>query len=902
MTHYQPGDKKSGGARRRLIAASLFTTATVALVVFFRMSLLERLIVATLDRQGLAPVSLDVERFGLSGLTLTNVEVADTFSINNVEVSYTLASLRQSRVQNVNVERSWLKGDWTNSGFTFGALDHAIARLFKRDADASETALPFDQLRVADSTVSIAHPQGAITLDIGVVLDGTDSDLNVGLEAQISGPDLRAQMALDGSVIAGDWLGSTGTAALSMQAQDFLTPGLSDPFSANLDIRAKAGNGEFSVSASEEIKVSGPWPLKVESFHSQDHTFDLSVLTQEAGSPLLRLGATDDGYQTSINLDALWVTPLGRATTTVAGTASLSTEGLLRDFNFDSLNLQIDGAPTPAGTLWAKVAGDGLRGGTATGDGKISFSGRLLDGTLGKASFEQIDLSAATLLGFDGPTVSLALEEVVGTITNGTYDNQVRFEEPLTIALAESPGSTQSIAITLDPDGPPSGSINAAIQLQVPKALLIGLDSALSISALAPQITAKADWSASILRPNLQLELIGGEIRSDLGAITNISTAISGTPEQYSGPLSANIRLAQARPGTVSAVVKSDVSYKNNSYIFKGVTETFSQKKLGSYTLSYRPDIQSGLLEAVVGPLKFGGSELSPTDLRPLALPFTPTSGEFAATINLPIGLQVQGNQGSSILLKDIELEAPSYAVRLMNAAINLATVSPVQTDGPQTVAIGLLQAGVPVTNVLARFYVQTPRTLDIDEVSMSFAEGKLRGGPFSVSLDGQPSIANLEVSGVSLPVLAELSTLDGLEASGDLTGQIPLRLSTEGVIIDQGTLKTTRPGFIRYRPGQAAGAIASSQSGQGGMGLALDALENFQYDSVTVSVSGSILDELEASLAIKGRNPALYNGYPIDFNLNLSGELVNVIQGSLAGYRVPETIKRQLLNSPLQP
>ncbi|NKB45291.1 MAG: hypothetical protein GKS03_13545, partial [Alphaproteobacteria bacterium] len=88
----------------------------------------------------------------------------------------------------------------------------------------------------------------------------------------------------------------------------------------------------------------------------------------------------------------------------------------------------------------------------------------------------------------------------------------------------------------------------------------------------------------------------------------------------------------------------------------------------------------------------------------------------------------------------------------------------------------------------------------------------------------------------------------------------------------------------------------------QGGMALALQALENFNYESIAVKVSGSAQKNLETSLAIKGRNPALYDGYPIDFNLNLSGELANVVRDSMVGYRVPEAIKRQLMAFPSAP
>ena len=165
-----------------------------------------------------------------------------------------------------------------------------------------------------------------------------------------------------------------------------------------------------------------------------------------------------------------------------------------------------------------------------------------------------------------------------------------------------------------------------------------------------------------------------------------------------------------------------------------------------------------------------------------------------------------------------------------------------------------------------------------------------------SLWLDGRETRATLTVADVNLPDVARLSWLIGLDAIGTLSGRIPIRMKAGDVLIEAGILNTDGPGSIRYLPDPATSSMASSQSG---MTLAMQALENFQYESIKVTVSGSVKQELEADLAIKGRNPSLYGGYPIDFNLNLSGELANIIRSSMTGYRVPETIKRQLMAFP---
>lgn len=873
------------------------------LLIFFRMAVIEAVVVAAIERQGLTPISLQVQRADISGLTLNSVRLKEAdLGAKSVEVTFSPSSLREGRVYSITINELALVGSWSEDGISFGLLNDFIEEQLAQDAGTTATELPFNQLQMVETAVTITHPVGPINLAADININTSDQDFAVRANSTLNGPGLKAEIAFDGTVSDGAWLRALGAGKLSLKAENFVAPGLSAPIAADLELNAIAQDGDFSFRSAKELTISAPWPFSMGGLEDGKKTFELSLQTHEPGSPFLRLAAEDDLYRATVDIDALWDTPIGGGSATVAGKTSLSSIGIIEDFSFERLKLQIHGTPTPAGVLWANISGDQLRGESGTAEGRISLSGRLVDGGLGDISFEQIDMDAATKVGFEGTTLTFSLSELAGRISSGRYANQVQLDEPLQFSLVDQAPKAQFLTLELDPNKTTVGTFETAVQVKAPKTGVLDLDSELFINTSIPRLSLSGSWTRSNDQLELKADVQDADIQSDSVALTKISASIVGTADRYSGVLSSSIKILDARPNSIAAVVKSDLKYEDNSYIIKGVTETPLGKKLGEHTLTYQPDMQTGHLSAQIGPVVLGGAGLSPSDLRPFALPFTPTAGEFAANIDMPIGANSTGAQNGSIYVKDLELEAPSYAVRLMNAAVDLTSVWPVKTDGSQTVAIGLLQAGVPVTNVLATFDIQSSEALDITEIDMTFAEGRLQGGPFSINLAGQSTAASLQVSGVSLPALASLSTLEGLDASGDLSGQIPLRLTPNGILIDHGTLTTSGPGYVRYKPGQTAGALDGTQASQGGMGLALQALENFQYDSIVVTVSGSVLEELEASLAIKGRNPNLYNGYPIDFNLNLSGELANVIQGSLAGYRVPETIKRQLLTFPQSP
>jgi hypothetical protein len=77
---------------------------------------------------------------------------------------------------------------------------------------------------------------------------------------------------------------------------------------------------------------------------------------------------------------------------------------------------------------------------------------------------------------------------------------------------------------------------------------------------------------------------------------------------------------------------------------------------------------------------------------------------------------------------------------------------------------------------------------------------------------------------------------------------------------------------------------------------LALAALSNFHYTDLRITLDRGADGDTVALMQVKGSNPDFYGGYPVEFNLNVSGKLDQILDRSLAGYRVPDLIQRRLL------
>ena len=100
------------------------------------------------------------------------------------------------------------------------------------------------------------------------------------------------------------------------------------------------------------------------------------------------------------------------------------------------------------------------------------------------------------------------------------------------------------------------------------------------------------------------------------------------------------------------------------------------------------------------------------------------------------------------------------------------------------------------------------------------------------------------------------------------------------------GQIKSDGPGRVNYQPKSPPAALVGAGE------IVLQALSNFEYDSIAAAVNGDLLKDLHIGLTMKGKNPDLHGGYPISFKLNLGGPLGDILRRGVSGYKLdPSTI-----------
>jgi Dicarboxylate transport len=314
----------------------------------------------------------------------------------------------------------------------------------------------------------------------------------------------------------------------------------------------------------------------------------------------------------------------------------------------------------------------------------------------------------------------------------------------------------------------------------------------------------------------------------------------------------------------------------------------------GGVTLEMRGNRQpsgEGRATVALAPVVFG-QHLQPKDLAPIAAGLvSDVSGQL--TLNGELRWGTAGSTSDFAILVDrLGLSSGPARLEQINGVIRLDALWPPTTPPGQQLAIGLLDLGLPLTAGLTTFQLDAGPRLDVEQLEWRLAGGTARAEPFSLGSRLEGLNVTLRAEQLDLGQLLVLTRLEGLSGEGKLDGVLPLRLSDGAVTIEGGELAARGSGVLRYAAGSAPAAL---QAGGEGVDLLWQALENFHYEALKITLDGRTDAAMDIDLHLAGANPDLYDGHPVEFNLDLEGELANILRQGVASLQIPERIRERM-------
>ncbi|MBS7724930.1 YdbH domain-containing protein [Pseudomonas lalucatii] len=169
---------------------------------------------------------------------------------------------------------------------------------------------------------------------------------------------------------------------------------------------------------------------------------------------------------------------------------------------------------------------------------------------------------------------------------------------------------------------------------------------------------------------------------------------------------------------------------------------------------------------------------------------------------------------------------------------------------------------------------------------------GSLHIPPGQWSLKQDSLLLPLQLRGLRLERLFTLYPAEGLAGSGVLDGQLPLTLGPDGLRIAQGQLAARAPGGRLQFRSERMQALGRSNPA---MQLVTQSLEDFRFTTLRSRVDYDPQGKLLLAMRLEGQNPAIEQGRPIHFNINLEEDIPTLLASLQLTDKVNEIIRRRV-------
>jgi hypothetical protein len=378
--------------------------------------------------------------------------------------------------------------------------------------------------------------------------------------------------------------------------------------------------------------------------------------------------------------------------------------------------------------------------------------------------------------------------------------------------------------------------------------------------------------------PSASLELDGLRLRRDTAAPAALALSVArlAVPALSLAPLALSARLSE--DGT-------RLSWDGTARIPGG-------PQLARLAGRHDRATGSGRLDLTVAPFRLGADGVPLAMLAPgLATTIGDASGEVGLIARLDWGRG--GGERVELLLRDLSLTLSGGRLERLNGVIALDGLFPPRSAGPQQLAVAEIDAGLPLTAGLMSLELRRDGALVLHEAGFEVAGGRIRAAPATLLPPYRNAALTLHADGLDLGELVGRLAISGLDARGTLDGTLPVRL-LDGVELEitDGRLAARGPGVVRWRPAEPPAALAGAG---GGGDILLQALRDFRYDALSMTLEGRTDGEMRGRLSIRGRNPDLYDGYPVELNVNLEGRLAAIVRGGITAWRIPDSIAERI-------
>lgn len=212
-------------------------------------------------------------------------------------------------------------------------------------------------------------------------------------------------------------------------------------------------------------------------------------------------------------------------------------------------------------------------------------------------------------------------------------------------------------------------------------------------------------------------------------------------------------------------------------------------------------------------------------------------------------------------------------------------------SDDNLHVQIGSIDPGLPIEDIAFDYTIDTANTtLEVRDVQATMFNGTLSSTGLAFDWSASENLFALALDNIDLSRLLAMGAYEGINATGRISGALPIRVAGSNVSVRGGTLQVLAPGgSISYQ--SATGA----NTGNAALDLVNLALSDYQYDVMEAEVDYLPSGELILAVKLEGISPAVNEGQQINVNLNVTDNIPALLESLQASRNITDALQREL-------
>ena len=253
--------------------------------------------------------------------------------------------------------------------------------------------------------------------------------------------------------------------------------------------------------------------------------------------------------------------------------------------------------------------------------------------------------------------------------------------------------------------------------------------------------------------------------------------------------------------------------------------------------------------------------------------------------IELQGDIQVEDEITARMQLSGHEMLASMHEsnVRNANFTFNAGYDREPWASGPVSIEMLELAGGIRLANISAEFDMRSTAQFALKNLYAEVFDGQLDLDTLEI-LQGSIADTTVEFSNINLAKILAYVDIDGLDGAGFLNVSVPVGRDQAGLHVKNGIFGATGPGRLAY-----------TKKGLAGSNVGLQALENFQFKDLSGTFNYQSDGAYLISVRLDGKNPDLYGGHPIVFNLNINGSLPELFEAMFITGSFEESILKEI-------